>query len=156
MRRVACVGRIVTIISVLFCFTISCAVWAQTNDLLDEIALGLSYKSAILATRTADPINAESAEGLTVLQSLLKTRLLETGPALPYEMTVLNDAVVNAFSTAGGKIYITTGILPVIRKEPGVWAAILSHELGHTVFRHQYHSYLRALENQRQIAYYRA
>ena len=74
----------------------------------------------------------------------------------PWRLTLVNSNVVNAASTAGGKIYVHGGMLPLLGQNKGLWAAVLSHETAHTGRRHQVMLYQRKLYNQRMIQYYRA
>jgi predicted Zn-dependent protease len=77
-------------------------------------------------------------ECLAAAEGLLA--LYRSGPSQPYELSPLNSPSVNAFSTAAGKVYVDSGMLPYIEKNPGLWAAVLSHELGHCVGQYQYHA----------------
>ncbi len=54
---------------------------------------------------------------------------------LPYEFTVLNDSVPNAWSLPGGKIGINRGLLVELDSE-GELAAVLGHEIAHATARH--------------------
>lgn len=85
-------------------------------------------------------------------------RLISAGFAQPYswKLTLVNNSVVNASSTAGGKIYVYGGMLPLLGQNKGLWAAVLSHEAAHTGRRHQVRLYMQELYNQRMIQYYRA
>ncbi|GAB1426806.1 M48 family metalloprotease [Aminivibrio sp.] len=49
---------------------------------------------------------------------------------LPYEVKIIRDEMINAFSLPGGTIYFTTGIIDFLRTD-GEIAAILAHELIH-------------------------
>ncbi len=49
---------------------------------------------------------------------------------LPYEIKIIRDEMINAFSLPGGRIYFTTGIIDFLRTD-GELAAILAHELIH-------------------------
>lgn len=77
---------------------------------------------------------------------------------LPYQwqLTLVNDDILNARSTSGGKIYVDGAMLPVVGRNKGLWAAVLSHEAAHTARRHQVRVYLQQLYNARMIEYYRA
>jgi len=85
-------------------------------------------------------------------------RLVSAGFSQPYpwRLTLVNNNVVNAASTAGGKIYVHGGMLPLLGQNKGLWAAVLSHETAHTGRRHQVIVYQRQLYNQLMIKYYRA
>ncbi len=54
-----------------------------------------------------------------------------------------------------GKIYVTSGIAKLLKEDRGVWAAVLGHEIGHTLGQHHYKTYLRAYRLQNQINYCR-
>jgi predicted Zn-dependent protease len=54
---------------------------------------------------------------------------------LKFKFTVLDDKLVNAFAAPGGFIYITTGIMKMLKNEAEL-AGVLGHEIGHVVHRH--------------------
>jgi len=54
---------------------------------------------------------------------------------LPYEFTVLNSSVPNAWAMPGGKIAINLGLLTELRNEAEL-AAVLGHEIVHAAARH--------------------
>lgn len=56
-------------------------------------------------------------------------------PDLPYQFTVINDAVPNAWALPGGKIAINRGLLVYLKNEAEL-AAVLSHEIVHAAARH--------------------
>ncbi|MDB5096170.1 MAG: peptidase Ste24p [Cyanobacteria bacterium RYN_339] len=49
---------------------------------------------------------------------------------VPYTFTVVDDRAVNAFSLAGGFVFITTGCLRAMQNEAQL-AGVLGHEVGH-------------------------
>jgi predicted Zn-dependent protease len=53
-------------------------------------------------------------------------------PDLRFTFTILDTGEVNAFSTSGGHIYVTRGLLALAANEAEV-AAVLAHEMGHIV-----------------------
>ena len=53
----------------------------------------------------------------------------------PYQFTVLNSPIVNAFALPGGYVYISRGLLAIASNEAEL-AGVLAHELGHVVARH--------------------
>jgi Zn-dependent protease with chaperone function len=85
-------------------------------------------------------------------------RLISAGfdQPFPWKLTLVNNGVVNASSTAGGKVYVHGGMVSLLGQNEGLWAAVLSHEAAHTARRHQVRVYLQEVFNQRMIAYYRA
>lgn len=54
---------------------------------------------------------------------------------LPYEFSVLNSSVPNAWALPGGKIAINRGLLTELRNEAEL-AAVLAHEIVHAAARH--------------------
>jgi predicted Zn-dependent protease len=54
---------------------------------------------------------------------------------LPYEFTVLNNSVPNAWALPGGKIAINRGLLTELQSEAEL-AAVLGHEVVHAAARH--------------------
>lgn len=64
-------------------------------------------------------------------------------PDIPFSFTVLDTGLVNAFSTPGGYIYVTRGLLALANSEAEV-AAVLGHEMGHVMASHQAERYNRS------------
>lgn len=54
---------------------------------------------------------------------------------LPYEFTVLNNTIPNAWALPGGKIGINLGLLTALKNEAEL-AAVLGHEIVHAAARH--------------------
>lgn len=54
---------------------------------------------------------------------------------IPYQFTVLDHPVVNAFAAPGGFVFVTRGLLSAVKNEAQL-AAILGHEIAHVVERH--------------------
>ncbi|CAG8625420.1 5094_t:CDS:2 [Funneliformis caledonium] len=54
---------------------------------------------------------------------------------LKWEFYVIDSKEKNAFVLPGGKVFVFTGILPIVKNEDGL-AAVLGHEIGHQVARH--------------------
>lgn len=70
---------------------------------------------------------------------------------IKYTFRVVNDPVINAYSAAGGFIYINTGLLDVLESEDEL-AAVMAHEIVHTSKNHQidfvYAAHRRAVAGQ--------
>lgn len=56
-------------------------------------------------------------------------------PELQYTFTVLDSEEINAFTTGGGYVYITRGIMNYLNNEAEL-TAVLGHEIGHINARH--------------------
>ena len=65
-------------------------------------------------------------------------------PNIPYTFQVVQDDSINAFATAGGYVYVTTGLLRAADNEAQL-ASVLAHEIGHIASRH-------SIEQMRQTA----
>lgn len=55
--------------------------------------------------------------------------------SLPYEFTVINDSIPNAWALPGGKIALNRGLLTELNNEAEL-AAVLGHEIVHAAARH--------------------
>src|SRR5690606_7070169 len=67
-------------------------------------------------------------------------------PELQYTFTVLDSEDINAFTTGGGYVYITRGILNYLNSEAEL-TAVLGHEIGHVTARHPVKRQSRAALN---------
>jgi predicted Zn-dependent protease len=54
---------------------------------------------------------------------------------IPYVVTVVKGDAVNAFAVAGGRIYVTQGMIDFVQSEAEL-AAVLGHEISHVDLRH--------------------
>ena len=69
---------------------------------------------------------------------------------VPFEYTfklVKQDKVVNAFSLAGGPIYVTTGLMEYARSDHEL-ASVLAHEVAHVQFHHVRHLVAKSKKGQ--------
>lgn len=53
----------------------------------------------------------------------------------PFKLTILDTKEINAYSTLGGYIYITTGLIEFVESTDEL-AFIIGHEMGHDVLLH--------------------
>lgn len=76
---------------------------------------------------------------------------------LPYrwQLQVSDSDVINASSSPSGDLSVNRGLARMLADSPGMWAAVISHELVHTVRRHGIRQYLYRENIARQMAYYR-
>ena len=56
-------------------------------------------------------------------------------PNIPYKFQVVEDKNINAFATAGGYVYVHTGLLKAADNEAEL-ASVIAHEIGHIGGRH--------------------
>lgn len=58
-----------------------------------------------------------------------------SNPTLPWEFTLLNTDVVNAFALPGGKVFFTRGLAEKLTTEAQM-AGVMGHEIGHVTAQH--------------------
>lgn len=119
---------------------------ASVERPLDEVTLGINARKTILSQHSLydDPAAAEI--GSRAFRLLMGTPMAKDGDVRTYHLTLLNQPEANAYSTAGGQIYVTSGMLAVIGNDVGLWAAAIAHEAGHVIAHHQYKQYVRQVE----------
>ena len=101
-----------------------------------EIALG--YKSAPqMAAQMGGLSQNEKARALVrQVGERLVARSFAAKSPYKFSFHVLGDArTVNAFALPGGPIFITEGLLRLLKSE-GELAGVLGHEIGHVIARH--------------------
>lgn len=74
--------------------------------------------------------------GAVVVQSSLRS-------TIPYQFTVLDSPIQNAFAAPGGVIFISKALLATLADESEL-AAVLAHEVGHVAAKHALKSTQRA------------
>ena len=120
--------------------------WGQAP--LDEKTLAFQQREAITAdfrVIEGTPIHQFANK---VFRSLLATATVQAGRSVEYNLFLLDDASVNAFSAAGGQVFLTQGIASLVGEDYGVLAAVLGHELGHELLAHHFTAYQRKVEKE--------
>ncbi|WP_236676797.1 M48 family metalloprotease [Aquariibacter lacus] len=98
----------------------------------DEIALGAKGHAQIVAQQGVVDNPALAAYVDRIGQRLAAQ---SHRAHLRWTFTVLDSPEVNAFALPGGYVYVTRGILAVLRDEAEL-AGVLGHEIGHVTARH--------------------
>ena len=142
-------------ITLLFIFTIPIEAQNSASTIQDEIRLGLNIRSSILASRAELTEGPEIEVSQEVFRRLLDTSLVRQGDPFPYRLTLFAGNSINASSSAGGQIMAEGGIVRILKDSPGLWAAVLGHEIAHTRSHHQYKAYIRLVELEEKIDYYK-
>ncbi len=105
-------------------------------DPQEEIALGLKTAPAMAAQMGGLSANAEARALVQRVGERLVRESLAAKSPYRFSFHVLADPrTINAFALPGGPIFITEGLLRLLRTE-GALAAVLGHEIGHVVARH--------------------
>ena len=72
-------------------------------------------------------------------------------PDLPWQFTIVDTPVVNAFALPGGFIYLTRGLMAYLGDESEL-VGVMGHEIGHVTARHSVQAYSRAIGAQGGLA----
>ncbi len=112
------------------------------NHITDEQEIALGRKFAAEVERTQQVVHNSIIESYLggIVQRLAKQ---SQRPNLPYSIKLVNTYEVNAFSLAGGFLYINRGLVELITSEDEM-VATLAHELGHVVARHSVNEIVRS------------
>ena len=97
-----------------------------------EIAMGQASHPEVLSEFGAVD-NAELQQYFSRIGNQLAK--VSHRPNLPWQFTVVDSPVVNAFAVPGGYVYLTRGILEYMNNEAEM-AGVLGHEIGHVTARH--------------------
>jgi predicted Zn-dependent protease len=99
----------------------------------EELAMG-AQNYAPMQQSEGGPYDVDPA--LTAYVQSVGRHLGEaSGVKLPYEFTILNNSVPNAWALPGGKIAVNRGLLTALDNEAEL-AAVLGHEITHAAARH--------------------
>lgn len=82
------------------------------------------------------------AIGQFVLERLLEQVVKPAPLKFAWELRIVYDGELNAYSSPDGTIYVETGLAKLADQSAGLWAAILSHEIAHVVHRDWARRYL--------------
>ena len=99
-----------------------------------EIALGELIDEYIIASQYKNPLTNKTIDSMMWAVS---KRLLEQIPTSEYDynITILDNPQINAFTIPGGNIYVFSGLISFC-DSPEQLAAVLAHEMGHVEKRH--------------------
>ncbi len=118
------------LIIALSCASIPAPVRATTTA--QEIQMGKDDDRQVTAQNTVvtDPLENAWANGIA--QKLWAQAARKD---IPYNLKILEDEDVNAFSTVGGYVYLNEGLLDFVQSDDE-FAGVIGHETGHIERRH--------------------
>ncbi|MFC1567688.1 M48 family metalloprotease [Pseudomonadota bacterium] len=98
----------------------------------EEIILGKRVAARVIAR-----YGIENAPKMTYYLNLITTAIAQRSdrPDIPYHVAILATDDVNAYACPGGYIFVTRGVLNMVRDEAEL-AAVLAHEVSHVTERH--------------------
>ena len=100
----------------------------------DEVELGRDINQQLLSS---GDIKLSDNPRLTRRINRIGRRLVRVSdrPDLPFTFQLVQDDAINAFATAGGYVYITTGAMAAADSEDQI-ASVLAHEIAHITESH--------------------
>lgn len=99
-----------------------------------EIEIGQEYYPYLKQAEGGQYVTEASIQAY-VEQVGKKLAAVSDRPQLPYEFSVLDNTIPNAWALPGGKISINIGLLAQLKNEAEL-AAVLAHEIVHSAARH--------------------
>lgn len=99
----------------------------------EEAQMGISYQPQIVQQYGGEYPDATLHAYLDPIVLGMARR--SERPNMPWEFTVLNSSVPNAFAVPGGKVFVTRGLLAEFEDE-AEFAVVMGHEIGHVEHRH--------------------
>jgi predicted Zn-dependent protease len=126
LRRVVPIAVIISLLGAM-CPTPALAMSTQA-----EIQMGRAYDQQIVESSVveSDPLLNQWVQ--SVSQKLWTQTARKD---VPYNVKILKDPQVNAFSTMGGYVYVNTGLLDFVQSDDEL-AGVIGHETGHIERRH--------------------
>lgn len=101
----------------------------------DEIKMGTDSKPEMLKEYGGEVKNPEARAYVSNLGHQLAAQTEADNPGLPWEFTLLDSDVINAFALPGGKVFVSKGLAEKMTNEAQM-AGVLGHEIGHVTARH--------------------
>lgn len=97
-----------------------------------EIAMGRKFAAG--AEAQLGVVDDPDLQGYVSRLGMQLARVSER-PALPWAFQVVDDPTPNAFAAPGGYVFVTRGLLALMRNE-AEFVTVLGHEIGHVTARH--------------------
>ena len=112
-----------------------------------DIEAAARVRPALVAQST--PAAGRYAGARAVLEKLTEQVPASSSHKFAWQVRIVDDGQLNAYSSPDGTIYVESALARLAGPSNGLWAAILSHEIAHTVRRDWARRYLyqKYLEN---------
>ena len=101
----------------------------------EEVALGEQAMPELVKEYGGEIESAALRDYVTGVGMKMAKYTEEDAPNLPWEFTVLDSDVINAFALPGGKVFISRGLMEHFSNEAQL-AGVLGHEIGHVTAQH--------------------
>ena len=112
----------------------------------EEVQLGTEAKPELVKEFGGEVARADLRDYITEIGQRLAITTSqddENLAQLPWEFTLLDSDVVNAFALPGGKVFMSRGLVQMMTNEAQL-AGVLGHEIGHIAARHTNERFSRA------------
>ena len=106
---------------------------AMSRD--EEIQTGTQASTEMVKESGGKVTDPNLQAYVTEVGKKLATKTEGDNPSLPWEFTLLDTDIVNAFALPGGKVFLTRGLAAKMTNEAEM-AGVLGHECGHVTARH--------------------
>ncbi|MCC6229719.1 MAG: M48 family metalloprotease [Phycisphaerales bacterium] len=106
---------------------------AMSRD--EEIQLGSEASPELVKEMGGKVQSPELQAYVTGIGRRLAEQTEADNPSLPWEFTLLDSDVINAFALPGGKVFFSRGLAEKMTNEAQM-AAVLGHEVGHVTGKH--------------------
>jgi predicted Zn-dependent protease len=100
-----------------------------------EVSLGTQAMPDVIKEYNGKVENPRLQQYVNDIGKKLAKETESSNPTLPWEFTLLNTDVVNAFALPGGKVFFTRGLAEKLTTEAQM-AGVLGHEIGHVTAQH--------------------
>lgn len=101
----------------------------------EEIALGEEAKGPLTKEYGGAVADQELQGYVREVGMAMVPHTEADAPSLPWEFTLLDSDVINAFALPGGKVFMSRGLAEKMTNEAQL-AAVLGHEIGHVTAEH--------------------
>ncbi|MGQ0627187.1 MAG: M48 family metalloprotease [Phycisphaerales bacterium] len=101
----------------------------------EEIRIGIDAKPGLVQEMGGEISSPRIRAYVTQIGQRMAALTEADNPKLPWEFTILDSAVINAFALPGGKVFISRGLLERMTNESQL-AGVLGHEIGHVTAQH--------------------
>ncbi|MBD5165085.1 M48 family metallopeptidase [Helicobacter sp.] len=98
----------------------------------EEIALGEQSAQEVLQQST---LSTDMQQTQMVQRVGQRIANVAERPDFTWEFYLLEEEQVNAFCLPGGKVFVYTGLMPLVASDDEL-AVVLSHEIAHAILRH--------------------
>ncbi|MCC6971345.1 MAG: M48 family metalloprotease [Phycisphaerales bacterium] len=140
-RAMNCLGLLLTLIGAAWTMT-GCETNAATgrSQLLamsrdEEIKLGTELSPEFIREGGGSLASPELQAYVANIGRRLAEQTEADNPSLPWEFTLLDSDVINAFAMPGGKVFFSRGLAEKMTNEAQM-AFVLGHEIGHVTGKH--------------------